>query len=211
MISQLLIKSSDMLTLSEDMNCLEAVDLMEDFGVRNAPILDSTGRIYRGNIYRYHIYKHKFHNPESDLTKTPVTHFLKNATKFVHIDDTFLQLIFSIQDLPYIAVLSDENSFMGVIRHSDMMNYMAEAWQLQDIKYILEINSYGRKGDLHKLTRFINRFTDITAAITQKATSFDTDTKLMLALPKDIDEVNFTALLKALTRRGYEYEYYQLF
>ena len=38
----------------------------------------------------------------------PVTSLLKNSTKFVSIDSAFFSVFFAIRDLPYIAVL-DEN------------------------------------------------------------------------------------------------------
>ena len=48
----------------------------------------------------------------------PVTSLLKNSTKFVSIDSAFFSVFFAIRDLPYIAVLDENNQFYGILTHN---------------------------------------------------------------------------------------------
>lgn len=58
-----------------------------------------------------HIYRHKANGGDMTL---PVTHLLKNATKFIYLDTSFFKVFFTIKELPYIAVLDSENHFYGI-------------------------------------------------------------------------------------------------
>ncbi|MGC3443941.1 cyclic di-AMP binding protein CbpA, partial [Enterococcus faecalis] len=76
--------------------------ILEDSGYRCVPILDESGKIFRGNFYKMHIYRHKANGGDLSL---PVTYLLKNATKFIYVYTSFFKVFFTIKELPYIAVL----------------------------------------------------------------------------------------------------------
>ena len=73
-------------------------------GFRCVPVLDESGKLFRGNIYKMHIYRHKSRGGDMQL---PVTQLLKNATKFISINSAFFNIFFTIKDLPYITVLDE--------------------------------------------------------------------------------------------------------
>ena len=113
MIFNSLIKTKDQLTtLPEDATLAEALTVLENTGFRCVPVLDKTGTIFRGNIYKMHIYRHKSRHGDMDL---PVTSLLKNSTKFISIKAAFFNVFFTIRDLPYIAVLDEDNHFYGIL------------------------------------------------------------------------------------------------
>ena len=56
-----------------------------------------------------HIYRHKANGGDMNL---PVTHLLKNATKYIHMNSSFFKIFFMIKDLPYITVLDEKQSFL---------------------------------------------------------------------------------------------------
>ena len=59
MLLKTLIKpKKDLVTVKEDITLEEALTVLEDSGYRCVPILDETGKIFRGNIYKMHIYRH---------------------------------------------------------------------------------------------------------------------------------------------------------
>lgn len=114
MLLKTLIKpKKELTTVKEDCTLEEALHVLEDSGYRCVPILDESGKIFRGNIYKMHIYRHKSRGGDMNL---PVTYLLKNATKFVSINSAFFSVFFSIKDLPYITVLDENNYFY---RHLD--------------------------------------------------------------------------------------------
>ena len=90
MLLKTLIKpKKDLVTVKEDITLEEALTVLEDSGYRCVPILDETGKIFRGNIYKMHIYRHKSRGGDMSL---PVTHLLKNANKFIPIDSAFFNV-----------------------------------------------------------------------------------------------------------------------
>lgn len=210
MIKNLVHQKDNIITINETMYCHEAIDILEKHSLRNAPVVDATNTLYRGNIYRYHIYKYKFHNPEADLSQVKVTQFLKNTTRVVNENDTFYQLIFAMRDLPYIAVLNNQNSFTGIIKHETMLNYLAQAWVADKSGYILAIQTRGEKGELNKITRLVNRKTDINSAVTFEKTSYDTSTYLMVTLPSYLEPVTVRSLVNDLNRRKYEVDVFTM-
>lgn len=73
-------------TVQEDATLEEALKILEDSGFRCVPILDKTGRLFRGNIYKMHIYRHK---SRGGSMQDPVTSLLKNATKYINLSAAF--------------------------------------------------------------------------------------------------------------------------
>ena len=95
-------------TVSETCTLEDALNILEESGFRCVPVLDETGKFFRGNIYKMHIYRHKSNGGDMTL---PVTHLIKNATKFIHLNSSFFKIFFTIKELPYIAVLDANNQF----------------------------------------------------------------------------------------------------
>ncbi|MBF6626796.1 CBS domain-containing protein [Aerococcaceae bacterium zg-BR9] len=203
MIEALTIPKQKLTCINEQLNCQEAIQLLESKGLRCAPVIDATNSIYRGTIYRYHIYQHLFRYPDADLSSIPVTRFLKNTTKVVRVSDNAIRLLFVIGDLPQIAVLSEQNTFVGIIEHSSVLQFFAEAWLSHTGKFVLEITSSGRMGELNRLTKLINRYTDIVSAMTLDETSFDTPSKALFVLPEQFDIVQLNDLERLLQRKKY--------
>lgn len=60
MIFNSLIKpKATLTTLPETATLDEALTVLEDTGYRCVPVLDKSGKIFRGNIYKMHLYRHK--------------------------------------------------------------------------------------------------------------------------------------------------------
>ena len=95
------LQKRDLTTIKETATLEEALEILEDSGYRCVPILDESGKIFRGNIYKMHIYRHKSNGGDMTL---PVTHLLKNATKFIYVNSSFLKSFSrskSCHTLPY--------------------------------------------------------------------------------------------------------------
>lgn len=199
LIKELSLAKTKVRTVPESYTLEEALELLEESGFRCVPIVDETGTIYRGNIYRMHIYKHKSEGKDMSL---PVTHLLKNATKFVHTSSSFYTIFFMIKDLPYITVLDEQDHFYGILTHSALINLLEQSWKIDKGSYVLTIASAGEKGDLSNITKIVNRFSDIISCIT-----LDVDngpirrTILTLAPAADADTVE--KISNALDRRDF--------
>ena len=127
MISKLIIPKDQLICIPENLNSQDALTILEDQQLRCAPVVDESTNLFRGNIYRYHFYYELYQQSLDNLSEIPVTRFLKNTTRVVHETDSFYHLLFTIRDLPHIAVLNEQNSFLGIIKHRTMLDFYSQA------------------------------------------------------------------------------------
>lgn len=59
LIKSLVLPKERLTTIEESVTLEEALTILEDSGYRCVPVLDASGKIFRGNIYKMHIYRHK--------------------------------------------------------------------------------------------------------------------------------------------------------
>lgn len=201
MIFDSLIKRKDELTtLPEDTTLEQALKVLEDTGYRCVPILDKSGKLFRGNIYKMHIYRHKSRNGDMSL---PVTSLLKNATKFISINDAFYKLFFTIRDLPYIAVLDENNQFYGILTHNRLLKMLAESWNVNNGSYTLTVAIPDERGALVTMAKEITRFCQIANIMSLNLN--DTAVRLVLVtLPENISADRVDRIVKRLKRRGFD-------
>lgn len=199
LIKELSLAKTRVRTVPETVTLEEALELLEEFGYRCVPVLDESGTIYRGNIYRMHLYKHKSEGKDMSL---PVTHLLKNATKFVHTSSSFYSIFFMIKDLPYITVLDENDHFYGILTHSALINLLEQSWKLDTGSFVLTIAAPGERGDLAMITRIINRTSDIMSCITLDVEESPIKRSIMTLEPNATEE-DVEKISTALDRRGF--------
>ena len=209
MIKDLITPKEDLITLSEAASAVEALTILEGEGLRCAPIVDSSQTIYRGTLYAHHIYKYFYHHPEADLNQMGVTRFMKNVTKIVHLNDSLSDLLFSLKDLPYIAVLDQDQAFLGVVKHQTLMDYLYQAWSLPHVGYTLIVDSQTDKGQVSRVTRLIGRYSKILSVITLAASDYQEYPAILYHLPKNLDILTFQALIKDLEKRRYRVYFWE--
>ncbi|WP_061777246.1 cyclic di-AMP binding protein CbpA [Levilactobacillus senmaizukei] len=202
MLLKSLVKPKERLvTVREDVTLEQALKVLEDSGYRCVPILDETGQIFRGNIYKMHIYRHKSRGGDMQL---PVTSLLKNATKFISVNSAFFNVFFSIKDLPYIAVLDDNNAFYGILTHTRLMDMLSQSWNVNIGSYVLTIVSGGDRGDLAGMAKIITKYTNIASVISLDGQEGELVHRIMFTLPAEVDEEKLDRIVKALERKEYQ-------
>lgn len=187
-------------TVREDVTLEQALDILEDSGYRCVPILDETGQIFRGNIYKMHIYRHKSRGGDMSL---PVTYLLKNATKFVTLDSAFFNIFFSIKDLPYIAVLDEQNFFYGILTHSSLLNMLSQSWNIDIGSYVLTVISSDERGDLVEMSKIITKYTAIASCITLDVEEKDLVHRTLFTLPADVTPEKLEKIISNLERKSF--------
>lgn len=163
LLKTMVYKKRDLTTVNEKATLADALAILEDSGYRCVPILDESEKIFRGNIYKMHIYRHKANGGDMNL---PVTHLLKNATKFIYVNSSFFKVFFTIKELPYIAVLDENNQFYGILTHSSLLTMLSQSWNVEQGSYVLTIASTGRQGDLASISKIISKYSSIASCIT---------------------------------------------
>ena len=180
LLKTMVYKKQDLTTVNETNTLAEALEILEESGYRCVPILDESCKIFRGNIYKMHIYRHKANGGDMTL---PVTHLLKNATKFIHVTDSFFHVFFTIKELPYIAVLDHDNQFYGILTHSSLLNMLAQSWSIEDGSYVLTIASTGKQGDLAAISKIISKYSNIASCITLDVGKDEFIRRTLITLP----------------------------
>ncbi|MCC5890498.1 MAG: CBS domain-containing protein [Alkalibacterium sp.] len=201
LIKQLSVPKSSVTTISEETTLEDAIQLLEDTGFRCVPVLDKSGKIFRGNIYKMHIYRHKANGGDMSL---PVTHLLKNATKYVHLSSSFFKIFFMIKDLPYITVLDDNNHFYGILTHSTLIDLLQQSWSLDQGSFVLTIASPGEKGDLANISKLINRHCSIMSCITLDVQRENMLRRMIMTLEPGVTRKTVDEISRVLDKKGYK-------
>ena len=200
LIKSLVRKKEYLTTVNEKATLEEALKILEDSGFRCVPILDDTGKIFRGNIYKMHIYRHKSQGGDMSL---PVTYLLKNATKTIKVNSPFYRVFFNIRDLPYIAVLDEENHFYGILTHSRLLDMLSNAWNMKSGSYVLTVLSDNARGNLVKIAKIISKYTNIAGCLTLDVGTGELVRRTLFTLPAGVSRETMETLVDRLEKRGY--------
>ncbi|GAA3021888.1 cyclic di-AMP binding protein CbpA [Tetragenococcus solitarius] len=201
LLKTMVYKKQDLTTVTESNTLEEALQILEDSGFRCVPILDETKKIFRGNIYKMHIYRHKANGGDMTL---PVTHLLKNATKFIHINSSFFQVFFTIKELPYIAVLDEDNYFYGILTHSSLLNMLSQSWNVEKGSYVLTIASTGKQGDLANMTKIISKYSNIASCITLDIDKDEFIRRTMITLASGTKKQSLDSVISHLESKDFK-------
>lgn len=201
LLKSVVIKKDNLTTVNESCTLEEALSILEDSGYRCVPILDESGKIFRGNIYKMHIYRHKANGGDMSL---PVTYLLKNATKFIYVNTSFFKVFFTIKELPYIAVLDENNYFYGILTHSTLLNILAQSWNVKQGSYVLTIASVGQQGDLAAISKIIAKYSSIASCITLDVDSEEFVRRTLITLLAGTTAETCTAIVEHLERKNFK-------
>lgn len=201
LLKSVVIKKDNLTTVKESSTLEDALTILENSGFRCVPILDESGKIFRGNIYKMHIYKHKANGGDMQL---PVTYLLKNATKFIFVNTSFFKVFFTIKELPYIAVLDENNQFYGILTHSTLLNILAQSWNIERGSYVLTIASTGRQGDLAAISKIIAKYSSIASCITLDVGEEEFIRRTLITLPAQTSEALCSMIIENLEKKNFK-------
>ncbi|GMA47691.1 cyclic di-AMP binding protein CbpA [Tetragenococcus muriaticus] len=194
-------KKQDLTTVTESNTLKEALQILESSGFRCIPILDESNQTFLGNIYKMHIYRHQANEGDMNL---PVTHLLKNATKFIHVNSSFFQVFFTIKELPYIAVLDEDNYFYGILTHSSLLNMLSQSWNVDKGSYVLTIASTGKQGDLANITKIISKYSNIASCITLDIDKDEFIRRTLITLASNTSKQTLDTIISRLENKDFK-------
>lgn len=200
LIKSLVYKKDYLTTVNEKATLAEALQILEDSGYRCVPILDDSGKLFRGNIYKMHIYRHKSQGGDMNL---PVTYLLKNATKTIKVNSPFFQVFFNIKDLPYIAVLDEQDYFYGILTHSKLLEMLSDAWNIKNSSFVLTVLSDNERGNLVKMAKIISKYTNIASCLTLDVKLGELVRRNLFTLPVGVSNDTMKAIVDKLEKKGF--------
>lgn len=201
-IKKICINKKNVYHVTENTTIREALALLDNHNFRCLPILNETGSMFRGNVYRQHILHHLLQDKSLDI---PVTHLLKNATKYIFVNSSFYKVFFSLRDLPYITILNEDFTFYGILTHQAFDRALHKMWNFDNSSYIITVSvPQSKKGMMGSVTKIIGRVSSITNVITLNDYSDPSISHLSFTLDKACSYIDLQKIISRLERRGFK-------
>ncbi|WP_273753040.1 cyclic di-AMP binding protein CbpA [Leuconostoc mesenteroides] len=197
----LVIPKSELTTVTENATIQEVYDIFNDpenAHTRTMPILDESGKLFRGNVYKQHVFEHVAKNGNMHL---PATAIMRNSTKFIYTNSKFYEVFFAIRDLPFIAVLDENHQFYGIFTHDALMDLLSQSWSVRSGGVAIAISTHNTQGDLSKISKIITRYSNIESLLTIQSEL--KPLTVLFTLPLQEDSEQLEKLIKRLEKKGY--------
>lgn len=133
----------------------------------------------------------------------PVTYLLKNATKTIKVNSPFYKVFFNIKDLPYIAVLDEDNKFYGILTHSSLLNMLSDAWNINDGSYVLTVLSDNRRGNLTKIVKAIYKYSNLAGCLTLDVGKGEYVRRTLFTLPEGVSKTTMENIVARIQKKGF--------
>lgn len=192
---------SELTTVTENTTIAQVNTLFnseEETHTRTMPILDESGKLFRGNVYKQHVYEHIAKNGNMNL---PVTAIMRNSTKFIYTTSQFYEVFFAIRDLPFIAVLDENHHFTGIFTHDALMDLLSQSWSVSTGGVALSVASHNTQGDLKMISKIITHYSNIESVLSLQPKN-ETLT-LMFTLPLAFESIQLQKLVSHLEKRRF--------
>lgn len=135
----------------------EAYEYLKETGYRSVPVLSEGGKKFEGLIYKVHLLDYLYE--EKGSPDASIDSLVKNQDAFIYEEDSFFKTFLTIRRLPFIAVLNENEQFLGIITHANVMDVLEDSFGMKTGGYTLTIATIEHKGaikDLVTLLKDIN-------------------------------------------------------
>ncbi|MBY0597882.1 cyclic di-AMP binding protein CbpA [Bacillus bingmayongensis] len=178
----------------------EALDHLNKTGYRCVPVLDEKKEKFLGNVYKVDILEYKG-SLEDNLLE-----LLSDKDGYVKEDSSFFKVFFTIKKLPYLSVIDEKGTFLGILTHKKVFELLEDAWGVHSSKYSVMIGTQDYNGAIQKLSTVLKKYSGIQSLMT-----FDNDAllvrRIMFTLGEEFKEEGLETLLKDLEDHGFRVVY----
>ncbi|MBO1579421.1 cyclic di-AMP binding protein CbpA [Bacillus sp. XF8] len=178
----------------------EALDHLNKTGYRCVPVLDEKKEKFLGNVYKVDILEYKG-SLDDNLLK-----LLSDKDGYVKEDSSFFKVFFTIKKLPYLSVIDEKGTFLGILTHKKVFELLEDAWGVHSSKYSVMIGTQDYNGAIQKLSTVLKKYSGIQSLMT-----FDNDAllvrRIMFTLGEEFKEEGLETLLKDLEDHGFRVVY----
>lgn len=192
------VQKKDVQFCTEDYTLQQALNKLNETGYRCIPVLDRKGKHFLGNIYKTDILE----SEKSRRLDESVTDLMEDSNEFINEHASFFKVFFTIKKLPYIAVVGDENEFLGILTHAKVLEILEGSWGVKSGKYTLTIGTLEYNGALLQIVTVLNKYTAIQSLIT-----LDNDShyarRIIATLPSTVTEEQLTQIKHDLEEKGF--------
>ncbi|PEY34632.1 hypothetical protein CN354_17020 [Bacillus cereus] len=178
----------------------EALDHLNKTGYRCVPVLDEKKEKFLGNVYKVDILEYKG-SLEADLSE-----LLNDKEGYVREDSSFFKVFFTIKKLPYLSVVDDKGTFLGILTHKKVFELLEDAWGVHSSKYSVMVGTQDYNGAIQKLSTVLKKYSGIQSLMT-----FDNNAllvrRIMFTLGEEFKAEELDNLLQDLEDHGFRVVY----
>lgn len=177
----------------------QAYEKIKDTGYRCIPILSNDGHNFLGLVYKVHLLDYLYEEKGSEDDSIEV--LIKSQDAFIFEEDSFFKAFFTIKRLPFIAVLNEDNEFLGILTHANVMDVLADSFGMKTGGYTLTIATIEHKGaikDLVSMLKDINIDGMLTLDNGEKYLR-----RIIVNLPAELPEEKVNKLVKKLGEKEF--------
>ncbi|WP_379965722.1 cyclic di-AMP binding protein CbpA [Ectobacillus sp. sgz5001026] len=186
----------EVLYLKEDATLKEALEHLNKTGYRCVPVLNTTETKYLGNLYKVDILEH------AHSLDTSIMELLDDKNVFVYENSSFFNVFFTIKRLPYIAVLDENQSFLGILTHSKIFELLEDAWGIHSGSYTITVGIQDYNGAIGKLAKVLKKYSGIQSLLTLDNKALYVR-RLIFTLGKDFTFSQLPSLREELEENGF--------
>jgi len=178
----------------------EALDHLNKTGYRCVPFLNEKKEKFLGNVYKVDILEYKG-SLEDDLSE-----LLNDKEGYVREDSSFFKVFFTIKKLPYLSVIDEKGTFLGILTHKKVFELLEDAWGVHSSRYSVMVGTQDYNGAIQKLSTVLKKYSGIQSLMT-----FDNDAllvrRIMFTLGEEFKPEELDSLLKDLEDHGFRVVY----
>ncbi|MGD6817496.1 cyclic di-AMP binding protein CbpA [Metabacillus sp. 84] len=131
----------------------EAYDRLKETGYRCIPVLDEGGKKFTGLIYKASLLEYYYEQKGQD--NDSIASLVKDQDAYILEEDSFIKAFMSIKRLPFLAVLTEDQEFTGIMTHANIMDVLEDSFGLRTGGYLLTVATKEHKGAIKELVSTI--------------------------------------------------------
>ncbi|QCR32712.1 cyclic di-AMP binding protein CbpA [Lysinibacillus sp. SGAir0095] len=197
-IKQRLLKKNDVVWCKASDSTTQVLSKLKESGYRCIPILDNNGQKFVGNAYKVSILEHMLDHEKEEVS---IQELARDQDGTIYEESSFFESFFSIKRLPYLAVLDEEQNFVGILTHSKVFELLEEAWGYKTGSCALTIALPDTEGILAKVLTLVKKKTSVHSVFT-----IDDDNwylrRVILTLGKDAHQTTIKEIEELLHKVG---------
>ena len=197
-IKQRLLKKNDVVWCKASESTTQVLSKLKESGYRCIPILDNNGQKFVGNAYKVSILEHMLDHEKEEVS---IQELARDQDGTIYEESSFFESFFSIKRLPYLAVLDEEQNFVGILTHSKVFELLEEAWGYKTGSCALTIALPDTEGILAKVLTLVKKKTSVHSVFT-----IDDDNwylrRVILTLGKDAHQTTIKEIEELLHKVG---------
>lgn len=174
-------------TIDHDKTIKEALEKLEEHHIDGLPVLD--GESYVGIVTRYGIYENFFtaeQTKEDYLQNTKVKEIVTHKEHYLSGDEIFENTLLDLKDFPLLAVLDDNQKFLGVVTRYDVLAQFQSAFGMNKPGIRIAFTSSETEGRLARLADIAQQFHEQIISLV----TFDETDRLIRRIVMKIEKKN---------------------